>query len=84
MRKLCFTLFLLMFFATSAFAAVNINTANVQELTSLPGIGKAKAEAIVQYRQANGPFKSVDDITKVKGIGPKKLEKIRKEITVGK
>ena len=64
------------------FAKVNINTATVQELTALPGIGQVKAEAIVKYREANGSFKSVDDLTKVKGIGPKMLDKIRDEISV--
>ena len=83
MKKLCFTLFFLLFFAVAAFAKVNINTATAQELTSLPGIGQAKAEAIVKYREANGPFKSIEDITKVSGIGPKMLEKLRDEITVG-
>ena len=83
MKKLCVILSFLLLFATAAFAKVNINTATAQELTSLPGIGQVKAEAIVKYREANGPFKSVDDITKVNGIGPKKLEKIRNEITVG-
>ena len=82
MKKLCFTLFFLLFFAVADFAKANINTATAQELTSLPGIGQAKAEAIVKYREANGPFKSIDDITKVSGIGPKMLEKLREEITV--
>lgn len=83
MKKICVVLSFLLLFATAAFAKVNINTASVQELTSLPGIGQAKAEAIVKYREANGPFKSVDDITKVSGIGPKMLEKIKDEITIG-
>ena len=83
MKKLCVVLSFLLLFATAAFAKVNINTASVQELTSLPGIGQAKAEAIVKYREANGPFKSVDDITKVSGIGPKMLEKLKDEITIG-
>ncbi len=60
---------------------LNINTASVEELTQLPGIGKSKAEAIVTYRQAH-PFKAVSELTEVKGIGPKMLEKIQSHITV--
>lgn len=60
---------------------ININTASPEELTLLPGIGKSKAAAIVSYRQSH-PFKSVAELTEVKGIGPKKLEKIQSQITV--
>ncbi len=84
MKKLCLTLIFLLFFATAAFAKININTATVQELTALPGIGQTKAEAIVKYREANGPFKTVEDLGKVKGIGDKILEGIKNEITVDK
>ena len=48
---------------------ININTATVAELTSLPGIGEAKASQIIAYRDANGAFSSIDDIKKVSGIG---------------
>jgi len=83
MKKLYLTLLLVLFFATAAFAKVNINTANAEELATLNGIGKAKAEAIVTYRTANGNFKTVDDLSKVKGIGGKIIEKIKPEATVG-
>lgn len=85
MKKLCFfaAVLFLFCFVVSAFAKVDLNTASVQELTALPGIGKAKAEAIVKYREANGPFKNVNDLTKVKGIGPKMLSKLKNEITLG-
>lgn len=73
----------------SAFAAakapvegvININTAPAEELMKLPGIGKSKAEAIVVYRQAH-PFKSVEELTEVKGIGPKMLQKLQAHVTV--
>ncbi len=56
---------------------IDINTADVAELTQIPGIGPKTAEAIVAYRKDNGQFKTLDDLVEVKGIGPKKLEKIR-------
>lgn len=55
--------------------AVNINTADAMALTALNGIGEAKAEAIVTYRDANGPFESVEQLSEVKGIGARTLEK---------
>ena len=56
---------------------VNINTANATQLTQLPGIGPAIAQKIIDYRTANGPFTSVDDLTKVPGIGAAKLAQIK-------
>ena len=64
-------------------AALNLNTATKDELIALPGIGPAKAQAIVDYRKLNGPFKTVDDLKNVKGIGAKRLDKLRAELTVG-
>jgi len=61
---------------------ININTASAEELTALPGIGKAKAEQIVEYRTTNGRFQSVDDLANVKGIGVKSVDKMRSKITV--
>lgn len=58
-------------------AKIDINSADEQRLTELPGIGPATATKIFEYRKVNGPFKSVDDLLNVKGIGPKVLEKIR-------
>ncbi len=72
--------------SASALAAggVNINTADANALdTALVGVGPAKAQAIVEYRQANGPFKSADQLAQVKGIGPATVEKNRDRIEVG-
>lgn len=57
-------------------AMLNVNTATAAELELLPGIGPALAGRIVADREANGPFKSVDDLDRVKGIGPKTLDRI--------
>src|SRR5262245_6830120 len=82
MKKLL--LVLVMWFAIYggvAIAAVNINTATKEELTSLKGIGEKRAQDIIDYRTKNGPFKSVDDLEKVPGIGPGTMKQIRSELT---
>lgn len=61
---------------------VNLNTANQAELESVPGIGPATARAILDYRNKNGPFKQVDDLIAVSGIGTKTLEKLRPYLQV--
>jgi competence protein ComEA len=61
---------------------VNINTATVEELDTLPGIGPTYAARIVQYREGNGPFRTVDALLLVQGIGPATLEKLRPFVTV--
>ena len=61
---------------------VNLNTATVEELVSLPGIGPSLAEAIVKYR-AQEPFSRPEDVRKVKGIGDKLYERLKDQITVG-
>ena len=61
---------------------VDVNQASVAELTALPGIGPAKAAAIVQERQRR-PFSSIDDLTRVSGIGTRTLEQLRDRISVG-
>ena len=63
-------------------AAVNINSASAQQLLALSGIGPAKAAAIVSYREAHGTFQAIDDLVKVKGIGPKTLAKNRDRIVI--
>lgn len=64
-------------------ARININTATVEQLVTLDGIGEAYARRIVEYRKANGPFTSIDQIKEVKGIGEKTFEKNKDKITVG-
>ena len=61
---------------------ININTATKEQLMTLPGIGEVKAQAIIDYRTKNGPFKSIHDIVNVSGIGEKTFEKIENLITV--
>ena len=62
---------------------VNINTADAETISAeLKGIGLSKAQAIVAYRTKHGPFRTVDDLSLVKGIGDKTVEKLRSEIQV--
>jgi competence protein ComEA len=61
---------------------VNINTASASQLETLPGIGPTYAKRIIDYRQSNGGFKSIEEIQNVKGIGPKTFEKLKDLITV--
>jgi competence protein ComEA len=62
---------------------IDLNVATAQQLEQLPGIGKEIAQRIVTYRQDMGPFKSVDDLTKVKGIGQAKLTKVKELLSIG-
>ena len=79
-----FVLALLCSISLSTLAGVDINSASAEQLAkSLNGIGPAKAAAIVAYRDANGPFNSVDQLTKVKGIGSGTVEKNRQLIELG-
>jgi len=63
---------------------VNLNTANSEQLEQVPEIGPATAGKILQMRKTYGPFKSVDDLLAIRGLGAKRLEKMRKYLTVGK
>jgi len=83
MKKLLFALFAFLAAIQFAFAAVNINTATESELEKLKGVGPVKAKAIVEDRKKNGPFKTTDDLKRVKGIGDKSFDALKSEITVG-
>jgi competence protein ComEA len=61
---------------------INLNTATAAELELLPGIGPALAARIIEYRRESGGFRSVDELDKVKGIGPRTLEKVRHLVSV--
>lgn len=63
---------------------INLNTATSAELQQVPGIGPSTADKILKMRKSYGPFKSVDDLRAIKGIGPKRMEKMRKYLTVGR
>jgi len=63
-------------------AKVNINQADLTELQTLSGIGAKRAQDIIDYREANGNFKTVDELSKISGIGPKSLEKLRDSISL--
>ena len=83
-RKILFTFLLCFAGIAGAADAVDINSADVNTLSKvLKGVGPDKATAIIDYREAHGPFKSVDELTAVKGIGKKLLEMNREKITVG-
>lgn len=80
--KTCLAALLFVFFSAVVVAEpVNINNADASEIAAaLQGIGAQKAEAIVAYREKNGPYKSVDELEQVKGIGPATISKNRDDI----
>ncbi len=61
---------------------ININTADEIELQALNGIGSSTAKAIIEYRQVNGPFNSINELVNVKGVGQKKIDKLIELISV--
>jgi len=76
--------FVLAFFSIMAFAqAIDINTASMEQLQQIKGVGPKKAADIVKYREAHGPFASVEDLTKVPGVGPKTLADNKDLLMVG-
>jgi len=61
---------------------ININQATAAELETITGIGPSKATAILQYREENGAFKSIEELKNISGIGDKTFEKLKDEITI--
>jgi len=82
MKKFAALLAGLAMVAFNALAAVNVNTATLDQLETLNGIGPVKAQAIIDFRGKNGPFKSVEELDKVPGIGQGVLGKIKTDATV--
>jgi competence protein ComEA len=68
--------------SAAAAAVINLNTASAAQLETLPGVGKATAERILEYRQKNGGFKKVEDLMNVRGIGEKSFLKIKDRLSV--
>ena len=82
MNKLLLAIIASFAFSGLATAAVNLNTAGKAELEGVKGIGPQKAEAILEYRKKNGPFKYVDELKNVTGFGDKSVANMRSELTV--
>ena len=74
---------LLVLSPASQAADMNINTATAAQLTELKGIGGKKAQAIIEWRKANGPFTDVAQLTEIKGIGPNTLKRMNTTLTLG-
>jgi len=81
MKRLLLAVLMLFAISGVALAVVNVNTATKEELTSLKGVGEKRAQEIINYRTKNDPFKTVDDLEKVPGIGPGIMKQIRSEVT---
>jgi len=64
-------------------AIVNVNTASAAEFEALPGIGAKMAARIIEYRQKNGPFKKIEELMNVRGLGEKNFLKLKGQLTVG-
>ena len=82
MKKLLLAFAIWFSLSGAALAAVNVNTATKEELTTLKGVGDKRAQEIIDYRKKNGNFKSVDELEKVPGIGPGLMKQIRANVTV--
>ena len=81
-KKFFLSIMFVLLFSVAALAGININKADQATLSTLPGIGPAKASAIVEYREQHGKFRTVDELQNVKGIGKKTLNKFRDKISV--
>ena len=83
LSNLLIVIYILLSSSLAFSAPVNINTADATTIAiNIKGVGVKKAQAIIQYRKTNGPFKRVDDLVKVKGIGAKLLEKNRADLRI--
>ena len=88
MKRLALTLFILGLainlyaMQTTMDGVINVNTATLEELAMLPGIGEVTAQKIIDFRDSNGPFASIDDLNKVSGIGDATLDKIRPYVSL--
>ncbi len=82
MKKLLLVMLSMLIFAIPAWATIDLNTATMAQLESVKGIGPKKAQNIIDYRKKT-PFKSVDDLARVRLFGPKTMDKVRKEFRVG-
>ena len=82
MKRVIYLFLIFTFIASIGLAKININTASKEELSKLKGIGPKKAEAIIK-RRAKKPFKSIDELIEIKGIGKKFLEKNKDNLCVG-
>jgi len=80
--KLFTSLLVFILFSSLALAKLNLNNATESELTSLKGIGKVKAQRIIEYRKTKGKFKNIEELKNVKGIGDKLFQKIKEEVCV--
>ncbi len=83
LRNLAVTMLLCLPVALFAGQAVDINTADKKTLMSLNGIGESFAERIIEYRELNGGFKSIQELTNIRGIGQTLMEKNKARLTVG-
>jgi competence protein ComEA len=82
MKKVALLFAALLAYTGLAFAVVNINSASKEQLETLDGVGPVKAQAIIDYRKKNGPFKKVEDIKKVNGIGDATFNSIKKDLVL--
>ena len=83
MKRLLVLIAALLAFSFAHAVVVDLNTATLEQLETVKGIGPVKAKAIVDYRAKNGPFKAVDDLQKVEGFGKKSVDKMRAELAIG-